>query len=193
MRSNMPKECWLLGAFSNIVVTHRCRCGQFRFFIFPLFESVRNARPDLDHPDCRCYVIASFVVFLWLSSPFIRSFVHLSIFINSCRLHSSVTLDQTECVLNCILLNGTQHVVDPWCGNLLVWLFLNVHVNEQRAAFKLRLTQLFFVQFQYEPMSRVCRFGMSLCKSIYLACVTTMIIFILWMSLNAHTHTLAST
>lgn len=117
-------------------------------------------RPDLDHPECRCrcYVIASFVVFHSLSSPFVRSFVHLSIFINSCRLHSSVTLDQTECVLNCILLNGTQHVVDPWCGNLLVWLFLNVHVNEQRAAFKLRLTQLFFIQFQYEPMSRVCRF-----------------------------------
>lgn len=155
MRSNMPKECWLLGAFSNIVVTHRCRCGQFRFFIFPLFESVGNAQTRFGPPWmpmlCNRFVCS-------LSSPFVRSFIHLSIFINSCRLHSSVTLDQTECVLNCILLNGTQHVVDPWCGNLLVWLFLNVHVNEQRAAFKLRLTQLFFIQFQYEPMSRVCRF-----------------------------------
>lgn len=177
----------------------RRRCGQFRFFIFPLFESVWNVRSDLDHPECRCrcYVIASlaFVVavcvfccrFLLLSFIFLFSLIH----VDCIRLW---LLDQTECVSNCILLNETQHVVDPWCGNLLVWLYFFfkwpcecASKETRRAAFKFRLTQLLFSFIFNSTVAceSQCWFGI-LCKSIYLACVTPMIISILWMSLNAH-------
>lgn len=123
------------GCISNIVIITIDVVNFFSSF-FLSFESVRNAQPDSDHPDAIVsFVMLCFVVFFTFS--YVRSFF-LSIFINFCRLHRlcDSLVDQTECVLNCILLNETQHVVDPWCGNLLVWLFFPFewsfgHVNEQ--------------------------------------------------------------